>query len=40
MAISTPQKTISPHLKNYDSFSSVFEMANQLLTRNLLYLAP
>ena len=34
------RKTVSPHRKNYDNFSCVFEIANQLLTRHSLYLAP
>ena len=34
------RKTISPHVKNYDNFSRVFEIANQLPRRHSLYLAP
>ena len=33
------RKTVSPQVKNYD-FSRVFEIANQLLARHSLYLAP
>lgn len=32
-------KTVSPHLKNYDNFSLLFDIANQLLARNSLCLA-
>ena len=32
-------KTGSPRMKDFDNFSRVFEMANQLLTRHSLYLA-
>ena len=36
------RKTLSPQVKNYNSFSRVFEIANQLLTRHsvYIYLAP
>ena len=33
------RKTVSPHVKNYDNFSRVFEKANQLLARHPIYLA-
>ena len=32
-------KTGCPRMKDFDNFSRVFEMANQLLTRHSLYLA-
>ena len=31
---STTGKTVSPRVKNYDDFSRVFEIANQLLARH------
>ena len=31
------RKTVSPRAKNYDNFSRVFQIANQLLTRHSLY---
>ena len=40
MGFSTTEKTISPHMKNYDSFARVFEIANQLPRRHSLYLVP
>lgn len=33
------RKTMSPYLKNYYEFSCMFEIANELPTRYLLYLA-
>ena len=43
IAISTTDKNHvkkSQHMKKYDNFTRVFETANKLLTRHLLYLAP
>ena len=34
------RKTVSPHVKNYDNFARVFEIANQLLARHSLHLVP
>ena len=34
------RKTTSPHMKNYNNFPRVSEVANQLLTCHLLYLKP
>ena len=34
------RRTASPHVKIYDKFSRVLDVANQLLTRHSLYSAP
>ena len=34
------KKTVSPHVRNYDNFSPVFEITNQMLTHHSLGLAP
>ena len=34
------RKGVSPHERNHDNLSRVFAIANQLLVRHLLYLAP
>ena len=40
LGISATEKSVPPHAKNYDNFSRVTVIANQLLIRSSLYLAP